>query len=58
MADLLTEIHLAYTDRVVIEDAPLKPALSNGILECILTGVLDDQGSKRANFARARRGRV
>ncbi len=61
MADLLTEIHLAYTDRVVIEDAPLKPALSNGILECILTGVLDHQRpkqSKRANFARARRRRA
>ena len=44
MADLLTEIHLAYTDRVVIEDAPLDPTLSEGILACILTGVLSDQG--------------
>ncbi len=44
MADLLTEIHLAYTDRVVIDDGPLDPALSEGILACILTGVLSDQG--------------
>jgi len=40
MADLLTAIHLAYTDRVVIHDAPLDPALSDGILACMLTGVL------------------
>jgi len=55
MADLLTEIHLAYTDRVVIEDAPLTSSLSNGILACILTGVLDDQGAKRGVSARAQR---
>ena len=40
IADLLTQIHLAYSDRVVIEDAPLDPALSEGILACVLTGVL------------------
>ena len=40
IADLLSEIHLAYSDRVVIDDAPLAPALSDGILACMLTGVL------------------
>jgi hypothetical protein len=40
MADLLTEIHVAYTDRVVITGAPLDPALTEGILECMLRGVL------------------
>ena len=40
MADLLTEIHIAYTDRVVITGAPLDPALAEGILECTLRGVL------------------
>jgi AcrR family transcriptional regulator len=40
MADLLTEIHVAYTDRVVITGAPLDPALSEGILACMLRGVL------------------
>lgn len=40
MSDLLTEIHLTYTDRVVIEDAPLDPALSEAILACMLSGVL------------------
>lgn len=40
MADLLTEIHVAYTDRVVITGAPLDPLLSEGILECMLRGVL------------------
>jgi TetR/AcrR family transcriptional repressor of uid operon len=40
MADLLTEIHIAYTDRVVITGAPLDPALSKGIRECMLWGVL------------------
>ena len=40
MADFLTAIHLAYSDRVVIEDAPLDPALSAGIVSCMLTGVL------------------
>ncbi len=40
MADLLTEIHVAYTDRVVITGAPLDPALAEGILECMLRGVL------------------
>lgn len=40
MADLLTAIHLAYTDRVVIEDAPLEPALSEAIVACTLRGVL------------------
>jgi len=49
MADLLTEIHLAYTDRVVIEDAPLDPTLSEGILACILTGVLSDRASNVGN---------
>jgi len=40
MADLLTEIHVAYTDRVVITGAPLAPALADGILQCMLRGVL------------------
>ena len=40
IADLLTEIHLAYADRVMIVDAPLDPALSGGILACMLTGAL------------------
>lgn len=40
MADLLTEIHLTYSDRVVIEDAPLAPSLSAGIVACMLRGVL------------------
>lgn len=40
MADLLTTIHLAYADRVVVEDAALDPELSLGILRCMLTGVL------------------
>ncbi len=40
MADLITAIHLAYTDRVVIEDAPLDPSLSEAIVACMLTGVL------------------
>jgi TetR/AcrR family transcriptional repressor of uid operon len=40
MADLLTEIHIAYTDRVVITGVPLDPALTEGILECMLRGVL------------------
>ena len=48
MADLFTEIHLAYTDRVVIDDAPLAPALSDGILACMLTGVLTNPGTGNA----------
>ncbi len=40
MADLLTEIHLAYTDRVVISGAQLDPTLVEGVLECMLRGVL------------------
>jgi AcrR family transcriptional regulator len=40
MTDLLTEIHLAYTDRVVITGAPLGPSLIEGVLECTLRGVL------------------
>ncbi len=40
MADLLTAIHLAYSDRVVIEDTPLDASLSDGIVACMLTGVL------------------
>lgn len=40
MADLLTTIHLAYSDRVVIEDAALASSLSEGIVACMLTGVL------------------
>jgi AcrR family transcriptional regulator len=40
MADLLTAIHLAYSDRVVIEDASLDPDLSEGIIVCMLSGVL------------------
>ena len=40
IADFLTEIHLAYSDRVVIDDASLDPSLSEGILACMLTGVL------------------
>jgi AcrR family transcriptional regulator len=42
MADLLTEIHVAYTDRVVISGAPLDPTLVDGLLECMLRGVLCD----------------
>jgi len=44
MADLLTTVHLAYTDRVVIEDAALDPGLSEGVLACMLTGVLAARG--------------
>ena len=51
MADLLTEIHLAYADRVVIEDAALAPSLSEGILECMLTGVLDKTKPRRRRGA-------
>jgi AcrR family transcriptional regulator len=40
MADLLTEIHLAYTDRVVISGAPLDARLAEAVLECMLRGVL------------------
>lgn len=40
MTDLLTEIHLAYTDRVVISGAPLAPSLVEGVLACMLHGVL------------------
>jgi AcrR family transcriptional regulator len=50
MADLLTEIHLAYTDRVVITGAPLAPSLAEGVLACMLRGV-------RAPGARSKRGR-
>ncbi len=57
MADLLTEIHVSYTDRVVITGAPLDPALTEGILECMLRGVLchsehdaaGKPGKKKAN---------
>ena len=44
IADLLTTIHLAYSDRIVIEDAPLDPGLSEGIVACTLTGVLSARG--------------
>ena len=46
MVDFLTEIHLAYTDRVVISGAPLDPSLVEGILECMLRGVLAEGGPK------------
>jgi AcrR family transcriptional regulator len=51
IADLLTTIHLAYSDRVVIEDAPLDPALSDGIVACVLTGILSarDRPHRRAS---------
>ncbi len=48
MADLLAEVHLAYTNRVVTEDAPLEGVLSKGVLDCILTGVLADTGRNAA----------
>ncbi len=51
MADLLTEIHVAYTDRVVISGAPLDPALAEGVLECMLRGVLA-QNDTRPPLAR------
>ena len=44
MADLLTEIHLAYTDRVVISGERLDVALAEGVLECMLRGVLSVSG--------------
>lgn len=40
IADLLTTIHLAYSDRVVIDDASLDPRLSDAVIRCMLTGVL------------------
>jgi AcrR family transcriptional regulator len=40
MADFLTEVHLAYTDRVVITGAPLADDLVQGVLDCMLGAVL------------------
>ena len=47
MVDLLTEIHLAYTDRVVISGAPLPPSLVRGVLACMLRGVLSGSAGRR-----------
>ena len=49
MVDLLTEIHLAYTNRVVISGAPLDGALVEGILECMLRGVLSQRTREPRN---------
>ena len=46
MVDLLTEIHLAYTDRVVISGAPLDPSLVEGTLVCMLGGVLSQDSDE------------
>jgi AcrR family transcriptional regulator len=51
MADLLTEIHVAYTDRVVITGAPLDTLLAEGILECMLRGVLRQSECRAAGHA-------
>jgi len=51
MADLLTEIHVVYTDRIVITGAPLDPALAEGILECMLRGVLCPSECRAAGYA-------
>jgi AcrR family transcriptional regulator len=62
MADFLTEIHLAYTDRVVVTGAPIPPGLAEAIPECMLGGVLchserraaGNPGKKKRNpFSRA-----
>ncbi len=44
MADFLTEIHLAYTDRVVVTGAPIASGLARAIPECMLRGVLSTEG--------------
>ena len=49
MVDFLTEIHLAYTDRVVISGAPLAPSLVRGVLACTLRGVLSGSAGRRRN---------
>ena len=56
MVDLLTEIHLAYTDRVVISGAPLAPSLVRGVLACMLRGVLSASAGRQRNRARAAMG--
>ena len=40
MADFLTEVHIAYTDRIVITGAPLEDSLSETVLGCMLGAVL------------------
>ena len=57
MADLLTEIHVAYTDRIVITGAPLDPALAGGILECMLRGVLCPSECRQPAMQDTRRGK-
>jgi AcrR family transcriptional regulator len=53
MADFLTEVHLAYTDRVVITGAPLDPALVEGVLECMLGAVLSRKAQSSQNRSKA-----
>ena len=40
---------LAYTDRVVISGAPLDPSLVEGVLECMLRGVLSETVDEERN---------